>query len=93
MSGDQHPGAGDLVDGVTAGPGGVMTVQVGVVSGELTVATRQLPDGRARVAVQYTGAEEWYEIQGSPLPVPDGGLPALHQRVLDGVRAGGPASL
>ncbi|MBX7555387.1 hypothetical protein K1Y78_47730 [Streptomyces sp. tea 10] len=76
-------------DQVTAGPGGVMTDNVGVITGELTVRTDLGADGRtARVRVQYTGAEEWYTLTGSPAPVPDGDLAAYHQGLLDRIRQG-----
>ena len=87
------PVPGELVGEVVAGPGGVMTLEVGVVTGDLTVATGRLPDGRARVRVQYTGAGEWYTLQGSPAPLPADGLRALHRTVLAAVRAGGEATL
>ncbi|MFI0786012.1 hypothetical protein ACH4Q6_10480 [Streptomyces lydicus] len=85
------PGPERLQDDVTAGPGGAMTEEVGVVTGDLTIATSARPDGRAAVAVQYTGAEEWYTLTGSPSPLPPGGLAALHSEVLHRVRRGGGA--
>ncbi|MDF2269333.1 hypothetical protein P2Q00_28400 [Streptomyces coacervatus] len=65
-----------------------MTVEVGVITGDLTIVTTALPQGRATVAIQYLGAEEWYTLTGSPTPLPDGGLEALHAVVLDQVRSG-----
>ncbi|MEU5471955.1 hypothetical protein [Streptomyces lydicus] len=88
---DTPPGPERLKDDVTAGPGGAMTEEVGVVTGDLTIATSTLPDGRAAVAVQYTGAEEWYTLTGSPSPLPPGGLAALHSEVVHRVRRGGGA--
>lgn len=52
---------------VTAGPGGLMTDEVGVITGDITVAT-EIRQGLAHIRVQYTGAEEWYTLTGSPLP-------------------------
>ncbi|MFG3404050.1 hypothetical protein [Streptomyces sp. NPDC048142] len=75
-------------DTVTAGPGGAMTDEVGVITGDLTVATRALPDGRASILVQYTGAEEWYTLTGGPVALPPGGPAALHADVLDRIRQG-----
>lgn len=69
-----------------------MTVDVGVIIGDLTITTTDLGDGHARVMVQYTGAEEWYELEGSPLPIPVGGIDDLHRAVLDAVQAGGGAN-
>ncbi|WP_433237553.1 hypothetical protein ACQPYK_29130 [Streptosporangium sp. CA-135522] len=79
-------------DQVVAGPGGVMTDEVGVITGELTVRT-EISGGQARVRVQYTGAEEWYALTGSPVPL--AGRPArqLHQAIMEAVRAGLPAGL
>ncbi|MFJ9428410.1 hypothetical protein ACIRQY_02000 [Streptomyces sp. NPDC101490] len=57
-------------DEVTAGPGGAMTVEVGVITGDLTLCTSHRTDGLVDVAVQYTGAEEWYTLTGSPAPSP-----------------------
>ncbi|MEK8171526.1 hypothetical protein NKH77_25230 [Streptomyces sp. M19] len=68
-----------------------MTDDVGVITGDLTVATALLPDGRAAVTVQYTDADEWYTLTGSPVPVPSGGLAALQAEVLSRVQAGGGA--
>ncbi|MEU0119441.1 hypothetical protein ABZ137_38625 [Streptomyces bobili] len=80
-----------LVSTVKAGPGGAMTDEVGVITGDLTIATRLLADGRAHIAVQYTDADEWYVLTGSPVPVPAEGLAALHEQVLERVRHGGGA--
>ncbi|MBO8195030.1 hypothetical protein ITI46_25745 [Streptomyces oryzae] len=76
-------------DQLRAGPGGIMTDEVGVITGDVTVVTRSAPDGRAAIDVQYTGAEEWYTLTGSPAPIPPGGLAVLHARVLDLLRRGG----
>lgn len=80
-------------DKVTAGPGGVMTDDVGVITGDLTIVTTCRGDGRADVLVQYTGAEEWYTLTGSPVPVPPAGLHTLHDAVLAAARAGGGAEV
>lgn len=80
-----------FVSEVKAGPGGAMTDEVGVITGDLTVATRLLPDGRAGIAIQYTDADEWYTLTGSPVHLPVGGLAALHERVLERIRSGGGA--
>ncbi|WP_422070632.1 HNH endonuclease family protein [Streptomyces orinoci] len=77
-----------LASQVTAGPGGVMTDEVGVITGDLTVTTTTRPDGRADITVEYTGAEERYVMTGSPSPMPAGGLSDLHATVLDRVRVG-----
>ncbi|MFJ6793446.1 hypothetical protein [Streptomyces sp. NPDC091268] len=76
---------------VTAGPGGAMTDEVGVITGDLTVTTTAAPRGTARIEVQYTDADEWYTLTGSPVPVPAAGLGDLHERVVDAIRSGGGA--
>ncbi|WP_229852220.1 hypothetical protein [Streptomyces albospinus] len=68
-----------------------MTVQVGVITGDLTVTTTDQGDGTARVSIQYTGADEWYDLEGSPVPIPSGGVRFLHRAVLQAVREGGAA--
>ncbi|MER7758693.1 hypothetical protein [Streptomyces sp. NPDC097619] len=77
-----------LVGFVTAGPGGVMTDEVGAITGELALATERLGDGTAAVSVQYAGAWEWYTLTGSPVPVPEAGLARLHEELLDAVAEG-----
>ncbi|GAU70788.1 hypothetical protein SSP35_22_00920 [Streptomyces sp. NBRC 110611] len=88
---DLPPLPHQLQDDVTAGPGGAMTDEVGILTGDLTIATRALPGGHASITVQYTGAEEWYTLTGSPAPLPRDGLAALHADVLQRVRQGGGA--
>lgn len=78
-------------DTVTAGPGGAMTDEVGVISGDVTVVTALGPDGRAVVRIQYLGADEWYTLTGSPAAVPPEGLRPLHDAVAEAVRRGGEA--
>nr|WP_231626395.1 hypothetical protein [Streptomyces apocyni] len=70
-----------------------MTDEVGVITGDITVATAPLPDGRAVVAVQYTDADEWYLLSGGPVPVPAGGLDELHHEVLELIKKGGGAEV
>ncbi|MEU7322715.1 hypothetical protein ABZ682_19490 [Streptomyces griseoviridis] len=43
---------------VTAGPGGAMTDDVGVITGDLTLTTTLRDDGLADVRIEYTGAQE-----------------------------------
>lgn len=50
---------------IVAGPGGVMTDEVGVVTGELTLRTDLDPAGRALIRVQYRDAAEWYQVTGA----------------------------
>ncbi|MBO8198378.1 hypothetical protein JW613_08665 [Streptomyces smyrnaeus] len=86
---DRAPGRYE--ERVQAGPGGIMTDEVGVITGDVTVVTRSAPGGRAAIEVQYTGAEEWYTLTGSPAPLPPEGLAALHAQIVDLLRQGGGA--
>jgi hypothetical protein len=74
--------------------GGVMTKVAGAVTGDLEISTRAEGDAEG-VSVRYTGAEEWYTVEGSPIslsgttpPSPDE-LGELHQRVLGHLRSPG----
>ncbi|MEU0009103.1 hypothetical protein ABZ079_33825 [Streptomyces sp. NPDC006314] len=84
------PSIKSYVDRVTAGPGGAMTDEVGVITGDLTVATILLSDGHSvRVAIQHAGSDTWYTLAGSPAPVPAGQLAAYHRDLLGRIRRGG----
>ena len=80
-----------VCDDQVTGPGGAMTEEVGVITGDLTIRTTRRADNRAAIAIQYTGADEWYTLTGSPVALADGGLEEYHHRVLDAVEAGGEA--
>lgn len=86
-------GSVPLTSHVKAGPGGAMTDEVGVITGDVTLTSEAGPDGTARVRIQYTGADEWYTLTGSPAPLPPETLAAFHERVVDAVRAGGAAEV
>ena len=48
--------------------GGVMTDEVGAITGELELLTRLTPDGSAvEVMVRYAGAQDLYTVSGSPV--------------------------
>ncbi|SFS86888.1 hypothetical protein [Saccharopolyspora flava] len=49
---------------VTAPPGGVMTDEVGVITGDLELATA-CEDGAVTVWIRYDGAEEWYRLSAA----------------------------
>jgi hypothetical protein len=64
---------------LTAGPGGVMTVEVGVVTGELTLRTELSANGDVTLRVRYKGADEWYAVQGATAHLADkADLDAVH---------------
>lgn len=58
---------------VVAPPGGVMTDEVGTITGELTLEPKIGSDGTVRLRAQYKGAEEWYTVTGAQIKVPDPG--------------------
>lgn len=59
-------------------PGGVMTDEVGVVTGELTLRT-DLEGDEVTLHVQYTEAEEWYTVTGGRATLADpADLDAVH---------------
>jgi hypothetical protein len=55
----------DLTTTFNATPDGVMTNEVGVISGELELRTTLADDGGLRLAVRYAGAAEWYTLKGT----------------------------
>lgn len=55
----------------TAPRGGVMTKEVGVISGELELHTNAEPDGTLILRVRYAGAAEWYTVDGGPFRLHD----------------------
>ena len=58
------PSAEQRSSDIVAGPGGVMTDEVGVVTGELTLVS-ELDRGTYVLKVQYKGASEWYHVAGA----------------------------
>ncbi|MCE6995667.1 hypothetical protein LZG04_12770 [Saccharothrix sp. S26] len=67
----------DLSSAFVAGPGGVMTDEVGVVTGDLELRTT-LDKGELCALVRYEGAEEWYAVTGASCRLAD---PSDHQAV------------
>ena len=55
---------------ITAGPGGVMTDEAGVITGDLTLRT-EYADGKVTVHVQYKDADEWYVVTGGRAALKD----------------------
>jgi hypothetical protein len=63
---------------IVTGPGGVMTDEAGVVTGELQLET-SLADGRVTLRVRYREADEWYAVTGARAPLKDAAdLDAVH---------------
>lgn len=52
---------------ITSPPGGVMTDEVGAVTGDLTVTTQPMEGERVGVTVAYVGAEDTYHVTGQPV--------------------------
>jgi hypothetical protein len=61
-AGDGAAAASRTTD-ITAGPGGVMTDEVGVITGDLTLRT-EFQAGQVILRVQYKDADEWYVVTG-----------------------------
>ncbi|MFJ1546592.1 hypothetical protein [Streptomyces sp. NPDC088246] len=79
--------------GVFSGHGGVLTDEVGVLSGDLTVHTTWADD-TAQVTVQYTGAIDWFTMSGSPVPCySEDDSRRLHEAVVKSVREGAAATV
>ncbi|MFJ5723170.1 hypothetical protein [Streptomyces sp. NPDC093149] len=79
--------------GVFSGHGGVLTEEVGVLSGDLTVHTTWADD-MAQVTVQYTGAIDWFTMSGSPVPCcSEDDSRRLHDAVVRSVREGEAATV
>jgi hypothetical protein len=67
-----------LTTDITAGPGGVMTDEVGVITGDLTLATELTAD-QVTLRVQYKDADEWYVVTGGRCTLKDpADLDAVH---------------
>ncbi len=76
--------------------GGVMTDEVGAITGELELLTRVTPDGGGIEAmVRYAGAQDLYTVSGSPVHAVSESSPdqvehrAAHERILETLTAPG----
>jgi hypothetical protein len=79
-----------FVTGFTPGPGGVLTDDAGVVTGELTLHTEVLPDGRAMLFVQDPDGEDWYTVAGGHYQLDDVRLAEdLHRAAVTLLSTGG----
>jgi hypothetical protein len=59
-------------------PGGVMTDEVGVITGELTLRS-ELSGATVTLRAQYKDADEWYAVTNGTVPVKDpADLDAVH---------------
>jgi hypothetical protein len=63
---------------IVAGQGGVMTDEVGVITGEVTLRT-ELSGDQVTIRAQYKDADEWYSVTGAKTTVKDpADLDAVH---------------
>jgi hypothetical protein len=83
--------ADQRVTDVTAGQGGVMTDEVGVITGDLTLRS-ELDDALAVVLhVQYKDADEWYVVTGGRFTLNDAkDLDAAHNAAVGIIQRGAP---
>jgi len=59
-------------------PGGVMTDEVGVITGELTLRS-EISGGRVTLRAQYKDADEWYAVTNGVVTVREpADLDAVH---------------
>jgi len=70
MSGEEHSPPAELESFFTTTTGGVLTDEVGAITGELALRTRPTNSG-IEAEVRYAGARDRYTITGSPLPTTD----------------------
>ncbi len=71
----------------------MLTDEAGVVTGDLTVHTTWA-EREARVAVQYSGASDWFTMSGSPVPcASEEESRDLHDAVVAAVREGNRATV
>ena len=71
-----------LTTDIVAGQGGVMTDEVGVVTGDLTLRT-EATGAEVVVSVQYKDADEWYVVTGAKATLRDpADIEAVHTIVV-----------
>jgi hypothetical protein len=76
------PSAEQRTTDIVALPGGVMTDEAGVVTGELTLRS-ELADGKYVLRVQYKDSDEWYTVTGTQVALPEKrGLNAMHAQAV-----------
>ena len=78
---------GEAYSIIASTTGGVMTKEVGAITGDLEIATRPTNTESIEVTVRYAGASEWYAVEGSPIKLggSSGGsfeLDELHERIV-----------
>ncbi len=66
VSGAEQDPSEQLISPFTSTSGGVMTVEVGAITGELELQTRPTDSG-FEARVRYAGARDLYTVSGSPV--------------------------
>lgn len=84
MSRSTHDSKGSLTSSFTSTTGGVMTVEVGAITGDLELLTYPTENNYGIEAlVRYAGARDQYRVAGSPVAATDTGPhQAAHDRIL-----------
>ncbi len=73
----------ERITNITAGPGGVMTDEVGVITGDLTLRTEVDDRGGVIQRIQYKDADEWYVVTGSRTNLTDDrDIDAIHAQAV-----------
>jgi hypothetical protein len=67
VSGTKYLPPAELKSSFTSTTGGVLTVEVGAITGDLELLTR-LAEGNIEAEVRYAGASDIYTVNGSPVP-------------------------
>ena len=80
MSDTDYPCTTELKSTFTGTTGGVLTKEVGAVTGDLELLTRPT-EGGIEAEVRYEGARDLYTISGSPLKTTDP-HPEAHRAIL-----------
>jgi hypothetical protein len=70
VSGKGQPPTPELKSRFTSTTGGVLTVEVGAITGDLELITRPTDSG-IETEVRYAGAHDLYTVTGSPVPTTD----------------------
>ena len=70
MSDTEQPPVSELKSSFTSTTGGVLTVEVGAITGDLELLTHPTDSG-IETEVRYAGARDLYTVTGSPVPTTD----------------------
>jgi len=80
VSNKEQPPPSELKSPFTSTTGGVLTVEVGAITGDLELLTRPTENG-IQTKVRYAGARDLYTVIGSPVPTTDSHH-KVHQAIL-----------